>query len=78
MVGTMAQIGARIRECGTLIGDAEDLVLRRDLGGRWRLDLAGVSEAPEQGRVCVTGVIVEDDLLAVIEFAPGDELGVAA
>lgn len=74
----MEQIGTRIEESGTLIGDAEGLVLRRDLGGRWRLDLTRCAKAADQGRVRLTGVVVEEDLLAVIEIAPEDELGVAA
>ena len=35
----MATIGTRIDEIGTLLSEGAAFVLRRDLGGRWILDL---------------------------------------
>jgi Protein of unknown function (DUF5818) len=35
----MSAIGSRIEETGTLIADGGGFALRRDIGGRWKLDL---------------------------------------
>ena len=39
-------IGTRIEEAGTLLAEGEDVLLRRDAGGRYRLDLRRVSAPP--------------------------------
>jgi len=74
----MAQIGTRIDEVGTLLLEEGGFVLRRDLGGRWRLDLHRVGTRPAGARVRVTGTIVDKDLVDVDDLTGEDELGVAA
>lgn len=74
----MGQIGTRIDELGTLLREEDGFVLRRDLGGRWRLDLHRVQGATEEMRVRVTGTVVEDDLVDVDGIDPEAAFGVAA
>lgn len=74
----MGQIGARIDETGMLLQEPEGFVLRRDLGGRWRLELHRAGSDLYEGRVRVTGTIVDKDLIDVDGIAREDELGVAA
>lgn len=66
----MTAIGTRIDETGTLLRDAGGFSLRRDLGGRWKLDLHGVPVDFVEKRVRITGVVVSDDLVDVDGVAP--------
>lgn len=66
----MTAIGTRIEETGTLLRDAGGFVLRRDAGGRWRLDLHRVPVDHIEKRVRITGIIVGDDLVDVDGVAP--------
>lgn len=70
----MTAIGARIEESGTLICEADGFVLRRDLGGRLRLDLHRVgldlSEHHAGQRVTITGTIVAMGLVDVDTIRP--------
>lgn len=61
-----------------LLQEADGAVLRRDLGGRWRLDLHRAGMDGHEGRVRVTGTIVETDLIDVDGISREDALGVAA
>ena len=61
----MQPIGSRIDETGTLIRKGKESVLRRDAGGRYRLDLHRVNERYAKQRVRVTGVLVADGLVDV-------------
>lgn len=45
-------------------------VLRRDAGGRWTLDLHRVSTDLCDKRVRLTGVIVEEGMVDVIDIEP--------
>ena len=74
----MGQIGTRIEETGTLLQEGEGFVLRRDLGGRWQLDLRRVLVDHAGQRVRITGVVVDQDLVDVVGIAREDALGVAA
>ena len=74
----MDQIGTRIDETGMLLQEAEGSVLRRDAGGRWRLDLHRAGSDLGEGRVRVTGTVVGPDLIDVDGVSLEDELGVAA
>ena len=65
MVAAMASIGSRIEETGTLIRDGGGFALRRDVGGRIKLDLHRVPIDHIEKRVRVTGVIVADGLIDV-------------
>ena len=58
-------IGERIEETGTLVRDGGAFVLRRDLGGRYSLELQRVPFDHVEKRVRVTGVIIGDDLVSV-------------
>lgn len=66
----MTAIGTRIEETGTLLRDAGGFVLRRDHGGRWRLDLHRVPVDHIEKRVRITGIIVGDNLVDVEGVAP--------
>lgn len=59
------RIGSPIHEFGTLLHENGDFVLRRDLGGRWLLDMHSVSVDRILQRVCISGVVVADQLVAV-------------
>ncbi|MBY8822590.1 DUF5818 domain-containing protein [Sphingomonas colocasiae] len=61
----MAGIGTRIDELGTLLREGAGFVLRRDLGGRWMLDMHRVPVDHVEKRVRVTGVVVADGLVDV-------------
>ena len=50
---------------GTLIREGEHFALRRDAGGRYRLDLHRVPVDNIEKRVRVTGVLVADGLIDV-------------
>ena len=66
----MAGIGSRIDESGTLLRVAGGFALRRDLGGRWRLDLRRTPVDHVEKRVRITGILVGDDLVEVDGVAP--------
>lgn len=66
----MAGIGSRIDETGTLLRVAGGFALRRDLGGRWRLDLRRTPVDHVEKRVRITGILVEEDLVEVDGVAP--------
>lgn len=66
----MATIGMRIEETGTLLRDAGGFSLRRDLGGRWKLDLHRVPVDHIEKRVRITGIVVGEGLVDVERVAP--------
>lgn len=61
----MAGIGTRINEAGMLLREGASFVLRRDMGGRWLLDMHRVPVDHVEKRVRVTGVIVAEGLVDV-------------
>ncbi|HZG32068.1 MAG TPA: DUF5818 domain-containing protein [Sphingopyxis sp.] len=66
----MAGIGSRIDESGTLLRVAGGFALRRDVGGRWQLDLRRTPVDHVEKRVRITGILVGDDLVEVDGVAP--------
>ncbi|MGV3730584.1 MAG: DUF5818 domain-containing protein [Sphingopyxis sp.] len=66
----MIAIGTRIEESGMLLREAGGFVLRRDLGGRWKLDLHRVPIDNIEKRVRITGIVVGDDLVDVVGVSP--------
>ncbi|SKB74920.1 DUF5818 domain-containing protein [Sphingopyxis flava] len=66
----MTAIGTRIDETGTLVREAGGFILRRDLGGRWKLDLHRVPVDHIEKRVRITGVVVGEDLVDVVGVSP--------
>jgi hypothetical protein len=66
----MTSIGTRIDETGTLLREGAGFVLRRDLGGRWMLDMHRVPVDHVEKRVRITGVVVADGLIDVDGVAP--------
>lgn len=66
----MTAIGTRIEESGTLIREKDGFVLRRDLGGRWRLDLHRIDGDLAEQRVTITGTVVAKGLIDVDTIAP--------
>lgn len=62
----MTIIGSNIDETGTLIRDGGGFVLRRDTGGRYRLDLSRVPVDEVQKRVRIKGTLVAEDLVDVV------------
>jgi hypothetical protein len=69
-VKAMTAIGQRIEETGTLLREAGGFALRRDLGGRWKLDLHRVPVDHIEKRVRITGVVVAEGLVDVDGVAP--------
>ena len=61
----MTKIGNRVDETGMLVRDGGGSALRRDSGGRYRLDLhrVPVDEVEKRGRI--TGVLIANDLVDV-------------
>lgn len=66
----MSAIGSRVKETGTLIRDGGGFSLRRDTGGRWKLDLHRVPVDHVEKRVCISGTIVAAGLLDVDTLRP--------
>jgi hypothetical protein len=61
----MTQVGTRIEETGTLLREGGGFALRRDLGGRWMLDLHRVPVDHVEKRVRISGVVVAEGLIDV-------------
>lgn len=66
----MSVIGSRIEETGTLIADGGGFALRRDIGGRWKLDLHRVPVDHVEKRVRISGIIVAEGLIDVDALRP--------
>ena len=66
----MAVIGSRIEERGTLIREGAGFALRRDIGGRWKLDLHRVPVDHVEKRVRISGVVVAEGLIDVDALGP--------
>lgn len=66
----MSIIGTRIEETGTLLRGEDGFMLRRDLGGRWMLDLHRVPVDHVEKRVRISGVVVAEGLIDVDGVAP--------
>ena len=66
----MPAIGTRIAEQGTLIRDGGAFYLRRDLGGRYELELQRTPVDLVEKRVRVTGTLVGPDLVSTDGVAP--------
>ena len=66
----MSVIGSRIEETGTLIPDGGGFALRRDIGGRWKLDLHRVPVDHVEKRVRISGIIVAEGLIDVDDLGP--------
>ncbi len=69
-VPEMTTIGTRIDETGTLIRDGGAFWLRRDLGGRYRLELHRTPVDAVEKRVRVTGTLTAPDLIDADGIAP--------
>jgi hypothetical protein len=65
----MKTIGGKIEETGTLIRDGGGFALRRDVGGRYRLDLHRVPVDEVEKRVRISGILVGEDLVEVMGVA---------
>ena len=66
----MTIIGSRVDETGTLIRDGGGFALRRDIGGRWKLDMHRVPVDHVEKRVRISGVIVAQGLIDVDALRP--------
>jgi len=66
----MAAIGARIDETGTLIREGGAFYLRRDLGGRYQLELHRTPVDLVEKRVRLIGTLVGPDLVNADGVAP--------
>lgn len=63
-------VGTIIEEVGTLIRDGAAFYLRRDLGGRYRLELQRTPVDLVEKRVRLRGTLVEPDLVSADGVAP--------
>lgn len=61
----MSGVGTRIDESGTLFREQGGFVLRRDLGGRWMLDMHRVPFDLVEKRVRISGTVVAEGLVDV-------------
>jgi len=66
----MAAVGARVDELGTLIRDGGAFYLRRDLGGRYQLELHRTPVDLVEKRVRLVGTLVGPDLVSADGVAP--------
>lgn len=66
----MALVGATIDEPGTLLCEDGTFLLRRDLGGRWRLDMRRIEAGPVERRVRISSVMAAYGLVEVAGIAP--------
>jgi hypothetical protein len=66
----MSAIGSRIEETGTLIADGGGFALRRDIRGRWKLDLHRVPVDHVEKRIRISGVVVAEGLVDVEAIGP--------
>lgn len=66
----MAEVGVRVDEEGTLIRDGGAFYLRRDLGGRFALELQRTPVDLIEKRVRLVGTIVGPDLVSADGVAP--------
>ena len=66
----MIKLGSQIEETGLLLREGDMYLLRRDLGGRFRLATHRVEMPVGDQRVQVTGVLVGADLVDVSTVTP--------
>lgn len=66
----MTTVGTRIDETGTLIRDGDVFYLRRDAGGRYRLELQPKPADLVQRRVRLSGTLVAPGLVSADGIAP--------
>jgi hypothetical protein len=66
----MAAIGTRIDETGTLLREGGAFYLRRDLGGRYKLELHRTPVDLVEKRVRLLGTLVGPDLANADGVAP--------
>jgi hypothetical protein len=66
----MTTIGTRIDETGTLIRDGGAFCLRRDLGGRYELELQRTPVDLVEKRVRLVGTLVAAGIVAADGVAP--------
>lgn len=66
----MAAVGTRIDELGTLIRDGGAFYLRRDMGGRYQLELHRTPVDLVEKRVRLVGTLVGSDLVNADGVAP--------
>ena len=66
----MTAIGARVDETGTLIRDGGAFYLRRDMGGRYQLELHRTPVDVVEKRVRLVGTLVGPDLVNADGVAP--------
>lgn len=66
----MTAIGTRVDEIGTLIRDGSAFYLRRDLGGRYQLELHRTPVDLVEKRVRLVGILVGRDLVNADGLAP--------
>ncbi|WP_294355162.1 DUF5818 domain-containing protein [uncultured Sphingomonas sp.] len=66
----MTAIGTRIDETGTLIRDGGAFFLRRDVGGRFQLELQRTPVDLVEKRVRLIGTLVAPDLVSADGVSP--------
>ena len=71
----MASIRVKIDETGTLMRERGGFALRRDCGGRYRLDLHRVPGDQIQKRMRIVGTLVPAGLVTSTWFQPPSRLG---
>ena len=72
MIAVMLGVGAKIDETGTLIRDGGAFYLRRDLGGRYELELHRTPVDLVEKRVRLIGTLVGPALVNADGVAPAE------
>ena len=67
---TMNVIGTRVDELGTLIRDGSAFYMRRDVGGRYQLELQRTPVDLVEKRVRLVGTLVGIDLVSADGVSP--------
>lgn len=66
----MGTIGSRIDERGTMACDNGQLLFRRELGGRWKIDTCPVTDVTLGQFGQLIGTVVDAGTVAVERFTP--------
>ena len=61
----MLTVGAHFEDCGMLVREDGGFVLRRDIGGRVRLEVHRTPVDEIEKHVRVTGVVMAEDMIDV-------------
>lgn len=65
----MRQIGSVIQECGVIVRDGEQVLFRREQGGRFMLEAKELRSDLFGRRVAILGTVVGEETVYLIDLA---------